>query len=371
MERQAKSGTSIAALSAAYQAAVKEHAAALYGVDLCFIVDCTGSMGSWIKATKDKIVEITQGVQQIPTLKQDPPNLRVAFVGYRDHCDGNDRLVSYDFFPVKEAGAIEAFKKFLDTVAAKGGGDDPEDVTGGMNLALTGIRWKASTRLIVHFADAPCHGKMYHSVDDDYPAGCPNGLVPEDLLQKCLEKRIDYYFGEINSSTSQMRDMMMARAAHIGKNDHFKVLAMTSGVREFLPVVLNSVRVSMFLSGVIDSPAPASVPPPSPPRTSKGNSGHSLVPPPQPTGSVLVTSAARSSGVTTQERDSFLADLKSGQDIVTSTYSLPDLSSLLSLPSFDSLLFSSRTAAQVPHVQQNLGRSTHPSLPALLLPCMP
>ena len=251
LEKQAKSGTSIAALTDAYKAAEKEHAMALYGVDLCFIVDCTGSMGSWIKATKDKIVEITQGVLKIPTPKPDPPNLRVAFVGYRDHCDGNDRLVSYDFFDVKAVGAIETFKKFLDTVAAKGGGDSPEDVTGGMNLALTGIKWKASTRLIIHFADAPCHGKMYHSVDDNNPTGCPNGLVPEDLLQKCLEKRIDYYFGEINSSTTQMCNMMASRVASLNKSDHFKVLAMTAGVNEFLPAVVASVRASMQLSGMI------------------------------------------------------------------------------------------------------------------------
>ena len=41
------------------------------------------------------------------------------------------------------------------------------------------LSWKASTKLLIHFGDAPAHGRQYHDgrVYDLYPAGDPNGMV--------------------------------------------------------------------------------------------------------------------------------------------------------------------------------------------------
>jgi hypothetical protein len=66
----------------------------------------------------------------------------------------------------------------LDKCPAKGGGDGPEDVAGGLNAVLD-LSWIASTRLVIHIADAPCHGTAYHGgkFRDDYPDGDPLGLV--------------------------------------------------------------------------------------------------------------------------------------------------------------------------------------------------
>jgi len=53
-------------------------------LDLCLILDCTGSMGSWITRSKDTLVQI------IDTVKSENVGLkvRVAFVAYRDISDG-------------------------------------------------------------------------------------------------------------------------------------------------------------------------------------------------------------------------------------------------------------------------------------------
>lgn len=49
-------------------------------LDLCLILDCTASMGSWIKRAKDTINEIIDNIiTQNPGIK-----INVAFVGYRD-----------------------------------------------------------------------------------------------------------------------------------------------------------------------------------------------------------------------------------------------------------------------------------------------
>ncbi len=49
-------------------------------LDLCLLMDCTGSMGSWIERSKVTLNEIIDAVKSQNTgLK-----VRVSFVGYRD-----------------------------------------------------------------------------------------------------------------------------------------------------------------------------------------------------------------------------------------------------------------------------------------------
>ena len=54
-------------------------------LDLCLILDCTGSMSSWIQRSKNTLREI------IDHVKNENKNLtvRVAFVAYRDISDAN------------------------------------------------------------------------------------------------------------------------------------------------------------------------------------------------------------------------------------------------------------------------------------------
>jgi len=249
LEKQAKSGTSVSNLTAAYQSKKAEYERSLYGVDLCFILDCSGSMTSWIEVTKEKIVEITEGVKRIPAKNQ--PYLRVAFVGYRDHDNGNQRIEFYDFFDVNEPGAISRFQSYLSGVRPIGNSDTPEDLAGGMNHALTGIKWSASTKLVVHFGDSPCHGKKYHPYGDNHPKGCscPDGDAPEKIIEKLVAKGVDYYFGEINSTTSKMCGIFANHMTSCNRGDKFKVLAMSDNVDKFLPEVIKSVSRSMQMSG--------------------------------------------------------------------------------------------------------------------------
>jgi len=86
------------------------------------IIDCTGSMSSWINACKEEIKSIINSIQtQFYGLK-----VRISIVGYRDHCDGNKRLEVFPF-----SNDIQACVKFLSDLRASGGGDTPEDICGG------------------------------------------------------------------------------------------------------------------------------------------------------------------------------------------------------------------------------------------------
>ncbi|CAG8584474.1 10173_t:CDS:2, partial [Cetraspora pellucida] len=168
----------------------------LMNLDLCFVLDCTGSMSPYIKAAKEHILNVASYVNS----NNSNIKLWVGFCGYRDHSDGSDRLQIFDF-----TNSLEKFKTYLtNKVIATGGGDMPEDVLGGLNAAITEMTWSNATRVIIHIGDAPPHGRRFNNLRDNYPDGDPNGLTAESVLKKMQSKKILYYFGKINDSTDVM-----------------------------------------------------------------------------------------------------------------------------------------------------------------------
>jgi len=235
---QLASGPSKTELESARNTQKAQNDKILYGVDVCFLMDCTGSMSAFIKAAKEKVYEIIREI----TKNENKATLRFAFVGYRDHCDGADRLVSVDFVDEIKGSAFEST---LNACPATGGGDAPEDVAGGLNLC-TQLSWLCSTRLLIHFGDAPCHGSNYHACQDSYPGGDPLGLKPEDLLQTLINKRVDYYFMRINTSTDKMASIFQNVYERV--REKFTIIPVDAAAADFAPKVVNSIRSSMARS---------------------------------------------------------------------------------------------------------------------------
>ncbi|RGB28871.1 hypothetical protein C1646_767312 [Rhizophagus diaphanus] len=137
-------------------------------VDICFVLDCTKSMGPYIAAARDCILQ--------------------------------DRLESLDF-----TDQYEQFTTYLQSVLPYGGGDPPEDVLGGLNEAITKMNWKSNTRVLLHIGDSPPHGKNFIPLNMiDNPKGDPYGLTAENVLKKLQSKNILYLFGRINYTTERM-----------------------------------------------------------------------------------------------------------------------------------------------------------------------
>jgi len=172
-------------------------------LDLCLIMDCTGSMASWIahcKETLHKVIDAT--VERDPNCK-----VRTAFVGYRDFCDKNALFELHDF-----SYDADKVKEFINKVEAKGGGDFPEDIHGGIRKALD-LSWSPlddSVKLAVLVADAPTHGKKYHvgHKHDDFPEGNPAGLVLEDLMKEMSDKEILLSLYQLNNENEVMYKAM-------------------------------------------------------------------------------------------------------------------------------------------------------------------
>lgn len=247
-EDRLNTGPSTGILKETLNIEIRETEKVMLGVDVCFLVDCTGSMTQFIKAVKERIGEIVVEVSSIQPARK--PHLQFAFVGYKDHCDGDNRLVAVDFLELVEdysspasLAAVSEFKDKIKGIVASGGGDDPEDIAGGLNKVAE-LNWKSSTKLIVHFADAPCHGTKYHSLKDDYPNGDPNNLQPEDLLRRLMAKRIDYYFMKIKNATDKMVEIFKEVYSH-GRAE-FRVVQVDTAAKDFVPQVVKSITNSMI-----------------------------------------------------------------------------------------------------------------------------
>ena len=62
-------------------------------LELMFIMDCTGSMSSWIKKCQDEIIRIVQFIKD----DNDNCEVKVSFVGYRDFDMGAKSFSVLDF----------------------------------------------------------------------------------------------------------------------------------------------------------------------------------------------------------------------------------------------------------------------------------
>ncbi|CAM9749316.1 unnamed protein product, partial [Heterosigma akashiwo] len=208
-------------------------------VDLAFMVDCTGSMSSYIKAVKDQIGAIVERVKSTnPSL-----NLRLAFLGYRDLCDGEKQFEKADFSD--ELGHQVAFKSFISDVRAFGGGDNPEDIAGALKHILE-FSWAFPTKILFHIADAPCHGTNYHSYSrDDHPDGGPDGPFIQQYLASLDKQGVQYFFARISPSTDKMIEQFNA-----GMGKAYITTVPLESASKLVGTVTTSIRKSIHTSMV-------------------------------------------------------------------------------------------------------------------------
>ncbi|XP_065894435.1 alpha-protein kinase vwkA-like isoform X1 [Dysidea avara] len=152
-------------------------------VDLCFLVDCTGSMGSHIDSVKNCVKKVRDDlVQQFQGC-----DIRFAFVRYTDYDQPQSSRTTHIDFTKNQS----SFYNFVNAISADVGvgGDSAEDVMGGLQAAFSNLSWgdKKVCKVMVHIADAPCHGSQYHNdVNDNYKSGDPAGIGHEQMMAKMI-----------------------------------------------------------------------------------------------------------------------------------------------------------------------------------------
>ncbi len=139
-------------------------------IEVCFVLDTTGSMGGLIEGAKQKIWSIAnEMISAKPT-----PELKLGLVGYRDR--GDDYVTKH--FDL--TADIDAIYGELQKFQANGGGDTPESVNEALADAVRKLSWsqdRSVLKIIFLVGDAPPHM--------DY-----GGPKYSDLCQEAVKKDI-------------------------------------------------------------------------------------------------------------------------------------------------------------------------------------
>ena len=146
-------------------------------VEVCFVLDTTGSMGGLIQGAKDKIWSIAN--EMVST--KPAPEIRFGLIGYRDRTDAYITKV-YDL-----SDDIDDIYGKLMEFQAQGGGDSPESVNQALHEAVTKMSWSKSKdvlKIIFLVGDAPPH--MDYQDDVKYPEVCQMAMK-KDLLINTIQ----------------------------------------------------------------------------------------------------------------------------------------------------------------------------------------
>jgi hypothetical protein len=148
-----------------------EDAGRLRQLDLCFVMDATGSMGSYIEATRKELEHFARTLSSHDI----HPDACYGLVLYRDHI-GSARDVVTQRYPF--TANLQDLQDFLEgTHARGGGGDGPEAVADGLYDGCYVMPWRENShKVMVLVGDAPPHGVGGRR--DNYPEGCPCGRDP-------------------------------------------------------------------------------------------------------------------------------------------------------------------------------------------------
>ncbi len=141
-------------------------------IEVCFVLDTTGSMSGLIEGAKQKIWSIAnEMVSAKPT-----PELRFGLVGYRDR---GDEYVTRRFDLTNDIDAVYAN---LQGFRAGGGGDMPESVNQAMHEAVTKMSWSTSREVLkIIFLVGDCPPHMDYADDVKYPEVCQQA-AKRDLI---------------------------------------------------------------------------------------------------------------------------------------------------------------------------------------------
>ena len=205
-------------------------------VDICFTVDVTGSMKAVLPSIKSQILTISSGIQNFldEQFPKTPIVLRYAILGYRDFGEYKSNWITFDF--VED---LNELKNFINSgvFQARGGGDIPEDVLGGLHESCL-LSWKSKARYIVLVCDAPAHGLHKNlSLKDDYSyENHPSKLTIEKVIDEITANDIgliitqiapkltNYMVNQFQEYWEKVHDGMEFEIANFGASDNSTVM---------------------------------------------------------------------------------------------------------------------------------------------------
>lgn len=146
-------------------------------IEVCFVLDTTGSMGGLIEGAKQKIWSIANEI----IAAKPTPTVKFALVAYRDRGDAYVTKLT----PLTED--LDAVYAELRQLKAEGGGDTPESVSEALDDAVRKITWstdRAVLKIVYLVGDAPPHTDYKDGAD--YRAVCTEA-AKRDLVINTIQ----------------------------------------------------------------------------------------------------------------------------------------------------------------------------------------
>ncbi len=153
-------------------------------VDVCFVVDATGSMGDEISYLKAELMDVMMKLQKSAPCSP----IRLSSVFYKDQGD------EYVTRKMPFVNRIDDVVSFVSDQYAGGGGDFPEAVHSGLNVAINEMDWskKALTKIIFLILDAPPHSENAKDIQKLMQQASEKGIKIIPITASGIDKSTEF-----------------------------------------------------------------------------------------------------------------------------------------------------------------------------------
>lgn len=197
-------------------------------VNICFVVDATGSMGDEIQFLKAEVSNLMLNVQHSAPCA----DIKMASVFYKDNYD--EYVSSFADFTDR----IDDLQEFISKHNAGGGGDFPEAVDAGLDAALNKLSWSntASTKIIFLILDAPPHGDKNIEIQKLVKQSAEMGIKIIPIVASGINKSTEYLM-KYMAIVTQGDYVYLSDHSGVG-NSHIK----PTGIKENIDLLENKLK---------------------------------------------------------------------------------------------------------------------------------
>jgi len=208
------------------------------GLDLCFVVDTTGSMGDDIDNAKDNMTEILSHLSEKTT------DYRVAIIDYRDFSSRTYDSADYPYrVQLDFTSDNSTIQSAINRLSLGYGGDEEETVYSGL-MAAANLEWRPDAKkVIIILGDAP-------PLDPEPETG----YTYDDVVSALLSSDIGIDYGRSDARVTDSMDYSVINVYSIGTSASYDAEEFFEDISEVTGGSYSSVANASGVSdAIIDS----------------------------------------------------------------------------------------------------------------------
>lgn len=210
-------------------------------VQICFMIDVTGSMSSHENFKNNIIAQIIDVVME----NVSDSKKHYGYIGYRERNEDNAF--------VQMTNDLDEVRNAIKNEKLSGGDDAAEDVEHAFELFSRNIRFlPGGTRILIHIADCPAHGTRYHeeNISDNHPEW--SDKLDDYLVNITSNFTCFYWFVKIAKWTDKMIDefneILQKHCSDIEGLDKVKVLDLRDMKQDIRSIILQRLNETVLQS---------------------------------------------------------------------------------------------------------------------------